>query len=121
MDKTYQWRMEGMYHAYREIKENGLDSFAEELKMRQAFGAKVLITEKEMKEFEKNIIDRVQDVVLVFALAVLRDEYGFGKDRMKRFIDRFNVKCGCIAESYLTWDEQIQIIKDETGLDVGFR
>ena len=120
MDKTYQWRMEGMANALRIAEEGGVEALREDLKMRGYFQVKALITPKEMKDFENKIVERVDRVILVFALAVLHDEFGFGHERLKRFMERFNTKTGCLAEEYLSWEEQRQILEEETGIKVKF-
>lgn len=121
MDKIYQWRMEGMMNALRIVEEGGVDALKEDLRMRGFFQVKAVITPKEMKEFESNIIQRVQKVILVFALSVLRDEFGFGPKRANQFMKRFNAKCGGIAEGYLTWQEQLGVLEDEIGIKVEFK
>ena len=50
------------------------------------------------------------------ACATLHDEYGFGFDRMNRFIDRFNTKTECLVDNYVDWEDIQQTIKEETGL-----
>ena len=120
-DKLYEGRIQGMYYAYEQIKKNGLEDFQKELQFRQSFGVKTLNTKKELMEYADEIIPRSMQVILIFAVAVLHDEFGFGEKRCKQFIDRFNLKTTCLAENYLTWDEQVQVIEEEIGIHVGFR
>lgn len=121
MDLLNKARLEGMYYAYAKIKDDGIDKFAEELQFRSLRGVQLVNTKKDVRKFEQEIIDRVQDVVLVFALSVLSDEFDFSTEEMNRFQDRFALKASCIADRYLTWDEQLQILKDEHGMAVEFR
>ena len=37
------------------------------------------------------------------------------------FIKRFNFKAECIGEGYTNWKEQIDILKDECGLEYQIR
>ena len=120
-DKFYEGRIQGMYYAYERIKKDGIEEFEKELVFRQAFGVKALVKLSEMHDLEMRIVKRVQDVVLVFSLLVLHDEFGFGKKRIRQFMARYNDKCGRIADEYTTWDEQVQIIKDELDIDFEFR
>ena len=46
----------------------------------------------------------------------LRDEYGFGYDRMNRFIHRFNLKTECLVDGYVNWKELQETIREETGI-----
>lgn len=120
-DKFYEGRIQGMYYAYERIKKDGIEEFEKELVFRQAFGVKALVKLSEMHDLEMRIVKRVQDVVLVFSLLVLHDEFGFGKKRIRQFMARYNIKCAGIADEYTTWDEQVQIIKDELDIDFEFR
>ena len=120
-DKIHEARMQGMYYAMTQIEKNGLEAFKEELSFRQAFGVTLFNSQKELKEYADTIINRSMQVILVFAVAVLHDEFGFGKKRAERFIERFNLKASCLTEDYITWDEQVKIIKDEMDIEVTFK
>ena len=120
-DDLFRGRLDGMFYAYAKIKENGLDAFAEELRYRSKRGVQLVNTKRDQQKFEKEIIDRVQDVAMIFSIAVLVDEFDFGSEEVNRFIDRLKLKSECIEDKYLTWDEQKQIIKDEIGIDIKFR
>lgn len=120
-DDLFRGRLDGMYYAYAKIKENGIDEFAKELEYRSKRGVQLVNTKKDQQKFEREIIDRVQDVIMIFAIAVLADEFDFGSEEINRFIDRLQLKSDCISDKYITWDEQKQIIKDEIGVDIDFR
>lgn len=119
-DKLAEYRLEGMVYAFKQIKENGLEAFEKELAFRSPLNLSIPIRQKELKKITDDIINRSMNVILVFALAVLHDEFGFGAKRCKQFVDRFNSKTAGLVEDYITWDEQMQIIKDELGIEVKF-
>lgn len=120
-DDLFRGRLDGMYYAYAKIKENGIDEFAKELEYRSKRGVQLVNTRKDQQKFEREIIDRVQDVIMIFAIAVLADEFDFGSEEINRFIDRLQLKSDCISDKYITWEEQQQILKDELGIDINFR
>lgn len=120
-DDLFRGRLDGMYYAYAKIKENGIDEFAKELEYRSKRGVQLVNTKKDQQKFEREIIDRVQDVIMIFAIAVLADEFDFGSEEINRFIDRLQLKSECISDKYITWEEQQQILKDELGIDINFR
>lgn len=120
-DDLFRGRLDGMYYAYAKIKENGIDEFAKELEYRSKRGVQLVNTKKDQQKFEREIIDRVQDVIMIFAIAVLADEFDFGSEEVNRFIDRLQLKSECISDKYITWEEQQQILKDELGIDINFR
>ena len=121
MDKLYNARMQGMYYALKQIEDNGVEDFKNELLFRQRFGVKILTPHKELKEYGDTIINNSMRVILIFAVAVLHDEFGFGEKRCRQFIERFNLKTACLAENYLTWDEQVKVLEDELNIHIGFR
>ena len=61
------------------------------------------------------------DTVTILSAMVLHDEFEFGKSRIQRFVDRFNKKAECIMDDYATWEDQIQILREECGLDFKIR
>ena len=117
----FRGRLDGMFYAYAKIKDKGLDKFAEELQYRSKRGVQLVNTRKDQQKFEQEVIQRVQDVVMIFAVAVLVDEFEFGSEEVNRFIDRFQLKSDCISDHYITWDEQKKILKDEMGIEINFR
>ena len=120
-DMMNKYRLEGMFYAAAKIKEKGLEEFAKELEWRSPRGCAITNTKKDIQKYEQDIICRTQDVVLIFALAVLADEFDFSQADLKRFQDRLILKSDCISEKYITWDEQKQILADEYGIVVDFR
>lgn len=120
-DDLFRGRLDGMFYAYAKIKDEGLDKFAEELRYRSKRGVQLVNTRKDQRKFEQEVIQRVQDVVMIYAVAVLVDEFDFSNEEVNRFIDRLKLKSDCIDDKYLTWDELKQIIKDEIGVDIDFR
>lgn len=49
---------------------------------------------------------------------VLRDEFGFGKQRIKRFYENYIKVYESIDEEYLDLDDIIKTIKEETGFNI---
>ena len=119
-DQMSKWRLEGMAYALAKIKQEGIEPFEKELAWRMPRNCSLLVTNKEVKAFERAVIDRVHDVVALMSLATLVDEFDFGKEELDRYRERFGLKCECINEQYLTWDEQAKILKDENGIEVDF-
>lgn len=116
-DKCFEWRMQGMYYAYDQIQKNGLEAFADELRFRKAAGVSIIAkTKKELDEY----MNAVLKISLVFALSVLHDEFGFGKERCERFMKRYNLKTKSLALSDVSWQEQMSVIENELGIEVKF-
>lgn len=114
-------RREGMSYALRYAKENGLEALENELKKRGAYNIPIRISDKDLKAFTDNAKMMLLDTVLILASMTLHDEFGFGHDRLQRFVERFNFKAECIGDDYTTWQDQIDILKEECGLEYQLR
>lgn len=119
-DKTAEWRLEGMYYAYKLAKIHGMDALEQELMFRAKSGIKTLVTKSEMQKLHEEIVSRAAKAILVLSVMVLHDELDLQKEDLQRFINRFNEKAAGIAENYTTWEEQMEVLKDEMGIEVNF-
>lgn len=119
--KEEQARREGMSYALRYAKEHGLEALEQDLKKRGAYNIPIRISDKELKEFTDNAKMMLLDTVLILSSMTLHDEFGFGKERLSRFIERFNQKAECIGEDYTSWQDQIDILKEECGIEFQLR
>lgn len=97
-------------------KKNGLEAAEKELKMRGARNIPLGVNKTDLHKFETEEKRNTIATILLMACATLHDEYGFGFDRMNRFIDRFNTKTECLVDNYVDWEDIQQTIKEETGL-----
>ena len=110
-----------MAYALKVAKEKGIEGLEEELRFRNALRMPIGFSRKDCDECIDRIKINVVDTVTIMAAITLRDEFGFGRERIQRFTDRFNFKTDCLLEDYATWDDNIQILKDECGLDYVLR
>ena len=93
-------RREGMSYALRYAKEHGFDELEKELKYRGAYEIPFKISNNDLQKFTDNAKNMMLDTVLILASMTLHDEFGFGRERLQRFIKRFNFKAECIGEGY---------------------
>lgn len=119
--KENQWRMEGMAYALRIAEGEGLNYLKEDLKKRGALGIPVGISNKDLEEFSNVVKENMLDSILIMTVATLHDEFGFGAIRCQKFIDRFMKKADCLADNYATFNDYIQMIKDELGFELKLR
>ena len=98
------------------IKKNGIEAAEKELEMRGARNIPLGVNKTDLHKFEVEEKRNTIATILLMACATLHDEYGFGFDRMNRFIDRFNTKTECLVDKYVDWEDIQQTIKEETGL-----
>lgn len=120
-NKEEQARMEGMAQALRIAKEKGIDGLEADLKMRNITGLPCAVSRAAMDECIMNIKYNVVDTFTILVAYTLHEKFGFGRGRLGRFIDAFNFQAECLDEDYCTWEDQIEILRQECGLELNIR
>ena len=121
LDKEEQARRDGMAYALKIAQERGIEGLEEEIKFRNATFLPIAVPRAACDEAIEKIKYNTIDTVLVLASVTLRDEFEFGKKRIERFKERFTLKTECLCEDYVTWDDLIQQLKEECGVDASIR
>ena len=57
-------------------------------------------------------------VVIFVSLLILRDKRGFGKKRLQDFMFEFAEQIECLKKGYVSLEDMINVIQEETGLDI---
>ena len=117
LNKIEAARWDGFNRACRIAKEQGVEALLEEQKRRGVSKISVAISDASLKAYSLEVKQACLQTVLLMGSAVLRDEFGFGRDRMSRFIKRFNYKSECLADDYLKWSDLAIQMAAETGID----
>ena len=120
-NKEEQARMEGMAQALRIAKAKGIDGLEADLKMRNITNLPCAVSRAAMDECIMNIKYNVVDTFTILVAYTLHEKFGFGKTRLNRFIHDFNFQAECLDEDYCTWEDQIEILRQECGLDLSIR
>lgn len=121
LDKEEVARRDGMAYALRIAKEKGIEGLEEEIKYRNITEIPIAIKRDKLNECIENIKLNTIDTILILSAVTLRDEFGFGKARLARFIERFNLKTDCLVEDYCTWDDLRQNLEEECGIKLSIR
>lgn len=121
MNKEEIARREGMAYAFKIAKEKGVDALEEEIKFRNATKIPTSVNRKVCNDVIEKIKNNTIDTVLIMSVAVLHDEFGFGTKRLKQFMDRFNLKTDCLCDGYVTWQDFIDDISANLGLELTIR
>lgn len=61
------------------------------------------------------------DTMLALSVATLHDEFDFGAKRCQCFMKRMNLKAECIVDDLATWDDFIEQIREELGIQIVIR
>lgn len=121
LDKEEVARRDGMAYALRIAKEKGIEGLEEEIKYRNITEIPIALKRDKLNECIENIKLNTIDTILVLSATTLRDEFGFGKERLARFIERFNLKTECLVEDYCTWDDLRHNLEEECGIKLSIR
>lgn len=116
-NKDEELRREGMAYALKIAKEKGIAGLEEECKFRGASRLPLALPRNAIDECVNKIKMNTIDTITILSAITLRDEFEFGQKRIQKFVKRFNSKAECIMENYTTWDDQIQILREECGLE----
>lgn len=120
-NKEEQARMEGMAQALRIAKAKGIDGLEADLKMRNITGLPCAVSRAAMDECIMNIKYNVVDTFTILVAYTLHEKFGFGRKRLGRFIEAFNFQAECLDEDYCTWEDQIETLRQECGLELNIR
>lgn len=120
-DKEAMARIAGMEYALRRIRETSVEEFAEEVRWRNQTKIGMTIRPQEINEASWMIKARTMDTVLCMTMLVLHDEFGYGKAKLERFRERFNLKTSCMSDDMVGWPDFRKILKDECGIDFEIR
>lgn len=114
-------RNDGLAMALRIAEEDGIEGLRKEIKFRGVTGIHTTLAKKELDRASKQIKEMTLDTMIVLAVATLHDEFDFGQKRCQRFMDRLELKAGCLIDNLATWPDYIKAIKDEIGLELSIR
>lgn len=114
-------RNDGLAMALRIAEEDGIEGLRKEIKFRGVTGIHTTLAKKELDQASKQIKEMTLDTMIVLAVATLHDEFDFGQKRCQRFMDRLELKAGCLIDNLATWPDYIKAIKDEIGLELSIR
>jgi len=114
-------RADGMVFAHQIAKTEGVQALEDELKFRKATGINTIMSKKELNKACQKIKEMTCDTIQCLTLAVLHDEFGFGKKRCEQFLRRFNLKTESMMDDMSSWNDYVAMIKDELDIDLGMR
>ena len=116
MSKEELARFEGADWMLRLAEEKGLEAAREELEQRNLRGIPLKVKMSDVnnlyREERKNLIKSLT----IIAVIAMHDEFGFGTERINRFIHEFENHADAINKKYVSWQEVQEIIRKETGI-----
>lgn len=113
--------MEGMAQALRIAKTKGVEGLEEELRMRNIVDLPCAVSKAAMDKFITRIKNNTVDTVTILSAYILHEKFWFGRTRLDRFIHEFNFQAECLTDDYCTWEDQIEVLRRECGLNIEIR
>jgi hypothetical protein len=114
-------REDGLKLALDIVRERGVEGLEEEIRFRNITGLHTSLASKDLDKASAKIKNMTVDTVTVMSVAVLRDEFGYGTKRCKRFIDRMNLKAECLMDNMVSWKDFIDDIEEDLGISLRIR
>lgn len=113
-DKIAEARLDGMEYALRKIKENGIEAFEKEYRMRNQYGIAFHSPKAEEAEYRLHAVR----CLMTMMLYTLHDRYGFGKERCAEVMRLFNARIADVAEGFVGWTEIAEQMEKEMDIKV---
>ena len=114
-------REDGLMMALDIVKKDGIEALEKEIQFRNVTGIHMPLAKKDLDKATVKIKEQLLDTVTVLSVATLHDEFGFGGKRCQKFIKRFNTKAECLVDDMVSWDDYIQMIREELGIEMVIR
>ena len=121
IDDYMSGKEDGLLLAARIVEKDGLAGLEEEIRYRNITGIHTGLARKELEKATTRIKEMTLDTVTVLSVAVLRDEFEFGRKRISRFIERMNLKAECLVDDMVTWKDFTDDIRQDLGIDLRIR
>lgn len=83
----------------------------------EAYGTKQRYTRDQVEAVAAMEVNRVMGNLLASVLLTLRDEHGFGNQRLAKFMDDSFSQMDAIAKEHVTAQDIFKTLEDETGLN----
>lgn len=121
LSREEQARRDGMAYALKVAAEKGVEGLADEMKRRGISLAPCTIPQKDLDAFTAKVKNNTIDTITALSAYILHDKFGFGNKRLDRFINYTNEFADSICTDWLTVEDIIGVIKEETGIDLRIR
>ena len=121
IDDYMSGKEDGLLLAARIVEKDGLAGLEEEIRYRNITGIHTGLARKELEKATTRIKEMTLDTFTVLSVAVLRDEFEFGRKRISRFIERMNLRAECLVDDMVTWKDFTDDIRQDLGIDLRIR
>lgn len=78
----------------------------------------ITMTPKQIEQMKKETIKETLKLMRLFPLLALRDGFGFGEVRLRRYMEKFDDILDSYNKDYIDLVDVAKVMKDEVGIDV---
>lgn len=111
-------RAQGLELALRIVKADGIEALEKEVQVRGRTGINPPISLKDFTVGLPPIRRLIQEAYTVLVIETLHTELGFGPKRVNKFMERFYLKQECLVDGVVEWQDYIDAMYDELGIQV---
>lgn len=114
-------REDGLLLAQKIVKEGGIEALEKEIRFRGCTGIRTSLACKDLDKASEKIKEMTMDTFTIMGIAALHDEFGFGQKRCQKWMDKFAQGANFLEEGLATWQDYMNSIKEELGLELDIR
>lgn len=107
---------DGLLLALRIVKTDGVMGLEDEIKHRNITGVHPVMARKAFDQSLEVASDEITEAVIVLCVAALHDEFGFGRERCQRFIDKVETGSDFINDGLASMVDYIRSIEEQMGI-----
>ncbi len=115
ISKEEQARLSGIQRGLEIAENKGIEALREEVEFRCKYKIPLACDMKDVGEALKEIQDNMLSTIMLMSVFVLRDEFGFGKERVKRFTDKYIENSKQLLSKDLNWADVKEAMEEEIG------
>jgi hypothetical protein len=113
----------GMEAAQELVRNGGIEALEKEVRLRGS-GVNLPLSGRALDKATEGIKAYTIDTVMILSIASMHDAFGFGATRIRRWMEKFNEGVEYLLGTeggYSTWEDYIQGIREQTGIETGWR
>lgn len=123
-DTEYEQRMAGMIYAANYAKEKGLEELQKEIKRRGFTKVPLGVKTEDMNKLISEMSQNVYTMTLMTMLYAAKEEFGFGKDRMRRLKYKFDeliastMDLDYMSQHYVSMGDYARELAENYGIEI---
>lgn len=118
LNDIQKYRNDGLALALKIVKEKGVQGLEEEIKFRNITGIHTHLSKSALERVEEEFKRQVIKYYQAASLYILKENYQFGKVKMKNYYRKFEDLCDSVIRDYLTLEDIANWLRDEYKINL---